>query len=134
MRYGAKASIWDFYNYVRTVTTFTHPNMYGHLEMGREKISQFLDYKLVPRKQNAAKSNTLDKLALTALNNANDRLKDQEMEDDFEIKESVDEPELAGLYDYLGFEKDNADNSDLIVSTNERYIKLESTRTVIKTF
>lgn len=108
MRYGAKASIWDFYNYVRTVTTFTHPNMYGHLEMGREKISQFLDYKLVPRKQSSAKPSLLESLALNALNNANDQILEQEMEEK-SVMESSDQ--LSGLYDYLGFEKDNEDTS-----------------------
>lgn len=114
MRYGAKASIWDFYNYVRTVTTFTHPNMYGHLEMGKEKISQFLDYKLVPRKQPAAKSSLLESLALNALNDANDQIIEQEMDDKFDSKF---DKQLDGLYDYLGFAKGDEFGSKAINHT-----------------
>ena len=120
MKYGAKNSIWDFYNYVRTVTTFTHPNMYGHLEMGKEKISQFLDYKLVPRKQETASSNTLEKLALNALNEEINRIKDQE-------EDSV-EPELdhrlSGLYDFLGFEDDKDDFFDFGLVSNQWLVSL----------
>lgn len=125
MRYGAKASLWDFYNYVRTVTTFTHPNMYGHLEMGKEKIAQFLDYKLVPRKQSAAQSSMLESLALNAVNDANDQMLEREMNEEVAEESSH---QLEGLFDFLNVEK----NDDFDQMSDNGVSKIISTSKLMK--
>lgn len=99
MRFGARETLFNQFNAVRTQTVTTHVNIYGEIEMGQSRLQDFLHYKLekeLPNIENHTSPLIGSLLRLNSGGEENVDDKDEEADDEsyMTLREYFDEEDL----------------------------------------